>query len=137
MSIELKDPSLIKTQSYINGEWVDSGGSLEVRNPANGEIVATVGTVGAAETEQAIAAADAAMQDWQRRSAKERSDVLKAWYNLIMANQQDLAVLMTAEQGKVLAESSGEIARRGPPSSLLYWRSQLNSGLNRKKGSAR
>ncbi|MEM1112652.1 MAG: NAD-dependent succinate-semialdehyde dehydrogenase [Pseudomonadota bacterium] len=110
MSIQLNDPSLLKTRSYINGEWVDDGSSLEVRNPANGELIAAVGTVGAADTERAIAAADHAMQAWQARSAKERSDVLKRWYALMMENLEDLAIIMTTEQGKVIAESRGEIA---------------------------
>ena len=110
MSIQLKDPSLLKTQSYIDGQWVDSGGSLDVKNPSTGEVITSIGTVDAADTERAIASADRAMQVWKARPAKERSDTLRAWYNEVMANQEDLAVIMTAEQGKVLAESRGEIA---------------------------
>jgi succinate-semialdehyde dehydrogenase/glutarate-semialdehyde dehydrogenase len=110
MSLKLQDPNLLRTQSFINGQWLDNGGSLAVTNPATGALITEVGIVGAAETGQAIAAADAAMQGWKSRPAKERADILRRWYELIMANQEDLAVIMTAEQGKVLAESRGEIA---------------------------
>ncbi len=110
MSIQLSDPSLLRTQSFLAGQWVDGSGSLEVRNPATGEVIATIGTVGTAETEQAIAAADEAMQAWKARPAKERADTLRGWYNLIIENTEDLSIIMTAEQGKVLAESRGEIA---------------------------
>ena len=79
----------------------------DVTNPATGKLIARVGIVGAAETERAIAAADKAMQTWKARPAKERADILRQWYKLIMANQEDLAIIMTAEQGKVLAESRG------------------------------
>jgi succinate-semialdehyde dehydrogenase/glutarate-semialdehyde dehydrogenase len=110
MSLQLQDPTLLKTQSFINGQWLDNGGSLNVTNPATGELITEVGVVGAEETGRAIAAADAAMQGWKARPAKERADILRRWYELIMANQEDLAIMMTAEQGKVLAESRGEIA---------------------------
>jgi succinate-semialdehyde dehydrogenase/glutarate-semialdehyde dehydrogenase len=110
MTLQLQDPTLLKSQSYIDGEWLDNGSSLDVTNPATGELITRVGMVGADETSQAIAAADAAMQDWKARPAKERAVVLRRWYELIVANQEDLAIIMTAEQGKVLAESRGEIA---------------------------
>ncbi|MCP8688195.1 NAD-dependent succinate-semialdehyde dehydrogenase [Marinobacterium sedimentorum] len=112
MSIKLQDPGLLKTQAYINGQWVDAddGATFAVTNPANGEHLADVASVGAAETRRAIEAADLAMQDWKALPAKARSAVLRRWYELIMANQEDLALLMTLEQGKVLAESKGEIA---------------------------
>lgn len=110
MTLQLQDPTLLKSQSYIDGEWLDNGSSLDVTNPATGELITRVGTVGADETSQAIAAAEAAMQDWKALPAKERAVVLRRWYELIMANQEDLAIIMTAEQGKVLAESRGEIA---------------------------
>ncbi|NVK41806.1 MAG: NAD-dependent succinate-semialdehyde dehydrogenase [Oceanospirillaceae bacterium] len=112
MSIQLRDSSLLKTRAYINGQWVDadSGATFDVFNPANGEKIAEVASLGADETRRAIEAAEAAMQDWKARAAKERSAVLRRWYDLIMANQEDLAVLMTLEQGKVLGESRGEVA---------------------------
>jgi len=112
MSIKLNDPSLLKSQAYINGEWVngDSGETFDVFNPATGEKIASVASVGAAETRRAIETAQLAMQDWQARSAKERSVVLRKWFDLTMANQEDLAIIMTAEQGKVIAESRGEVA---------------------------
>ncbi len=112
MSIQLKDPSLLRTQAYINGCWVDGDGgeTFVVTNPATGEQLAEVASVGAEETRRAIEAAHTAMQSWKARSAKERSAVLRRWYELVLANQEDLAILMTAEQGKVLAESRGEVA---------------------------
>ena len=110
MSIQLSDMSLLKTRCYINGEWVEGTGNLDVFNPATGEVVATVETVGAEQTEAAVAAADKAMQSWKQRPAKERAQVLYKWYQLIMQNQEDLAIILTSEQGKSLAESRGEIA---------------------------
>ena len=120
MSIQLKDSSLLKTQAYINGAWVDGdeGTTFDVLNPANGERLASVASVGAAETRRAIEAAEAAMKSWRALPAKSRSDVLERWYDLMMANQEDLAVLMTAEQGKPLAESRGEV---GYGASFLKW----------------
>jgi succinate-semialdehyde dehydrogenase / glutarate-semialdehyde dehydrogenase len=112
MALSLSDPSLLKTQAYINGQWVDAadGETFPVTNPANGELVAKVAKVGAAETRQAIEAADSAMTDWKKMPAKARAGILRKWFDLTMANQEDLAIIMTAEQGKVLAESRGEIA---------------------------
>ena len=112
MSLSLSDPSLLKSQAYINGEWVDAdnGATFPVTNPANGELITEVAKLGAAETARAIAAADAAMQSWKKLPAKARAGILRKWYDLMMANQEDLAQIMTAEQGKVLAESRGEIA---------------------------
>ncbi|ANG63616.1 succinate-semialdehyde dehydrogenase (NADP(+)) [Marinobacterium aestuarii] len=112
MSITLQDPSLLQSQAYINGQWVDAddGATFTVTNPANGEHLADVASVGAAETRRAIEAAEVAMQDWKAQPAKTRSAVLRRWFELIMANQEDLALIMTLEQGKVLAESRGEIA---------------------------
>lgn len=108
----LKDPSLVKTQAYINGEWVDadSGETFAVTNPANGAHLADVASVGVAETRRAIEAAEVAMADWRALPAKARSEVLRRWYDLIMQNHEDLAVLMTLEQGKILFESRGEVA---------------------------
>ncbi|MBX5460654.1 MAG: NADP-dependent succinate-semialdehyde dehydrogenase [Steroidobacteraceae bacterium] len=110
--MELRDPSLLRQQSYIAGEWcnADSGATLDVRNPATGEKLGTVPKMGAAETRRAIEAAAAAMPAWARKTAKERALILRRWHDLMLANQEDLARIMTAEQGKPLAEARGEIA---------------------------
>ena len=110
--IKLNDMHLFREQDYIDGEWIDAvdGAVLEVNNPSTGDILGTVPAAGAEETRLAIDRANAAYADWRRRPAKERSAILIRWYELIMENQEDLAVLMTAEQGKPLAESMGEIA---------------------------
>ncbi|MFB9886894.1 NAD-dependent succinate-semialdehyde dehydrogenase [Balneatrix alpica] len=108
--MKLADTTLLRQQAYINGEWVDAAARLAVYNPANGEQLATVPDLGAAETEQAIAAANAAWPAWRSKTAKERAQLLKRWYQLIMENQEDLAQLMSAEQGKPLKESRGEVA---------------------------
>ena len=112
MTLSLSDPSLLKNQAYVDGQWIDadSGETFPVTNPANGELVAEVAKLGAAETARAIEAAERAMADWKKLAAKQRAGILRKWYDLLMANQEDLAVIMTAEQGKVLAESRGEIA---------------------------
>lgn len=116
--MQLTDQSLLKTQAYINGQWVDGSDTITVTNPANGELLAQVASVGAEQTEQAIAAAEVAQKLWAKRPAKERADILRSWYNLIMVNQEDLAIIMTVEQGKVLAESRGEI---GYAASFIEW----------------
>ena len=110
--IALGDPALFRRQCYVNGGWIDakSGGVLEVGNPATGEIIGTVPALGAEETRGAIEAADAAWPAWRSRPAKERANLMRRWFELMMAHQEDLAVLMTSEQGKPLAESRGEIA---------------------------
>ncbi len=110
--MKLKDGSLFRQQCYIDGAWVDadSGKTLEVTNPADGSVIGTVPMMEAAETRRAIEAAEAALPAWRSLLAKERSDILRRWYELIMAHQEDLAVLMTVEQGKPLSESQGEIA---------------------------
>ncbi|MEH6583317.1 MAG: NAD-dependent succinate-semialdehyde dehydrogenase [Halioglobus sp.] len=112
MSLNLSDPSLLKSQAYINGQWVnaDSGETFPVTNPVNGEVIIEVARLGASETAVAIAAAEEAMKEWRTRPAKARAQILRKWYDLMMANQEDLAIIMTAEQGKPLAESRGEIA---------------------------
>jgi len=112
MTLPLNDPSLLKTSAYIDGQWTDaaSGATFTVANPATGEAIADVARVGAAETRQAIEAAERAMADWKAKPAKARAQILRKWYDLMMANQEDLAIIMTAEQGKVLAESRGEVA---------------------------
>ena len=107
----LKDPSLLRTQAYINGEWVDAddGATFDVRNPANQEVIATIASVGAVETRRAIEAAEVAQRDWAARSAMDRSAILRRWNDLLLENLEDLAILMTLEQGKVLAEARAEI----------------------------
>jgi succinate-semialdehyde dehydrogenase/glutarate-semialdehyde dehydrogenase len=112
MQLSLSDPSLLKNQAYVNGQWIDAdnGARFAVTNPANGEVVTEVAKVGAAETARAISAANTAMTEWARKPAKARAGILRKWFDLMMENQEDLAIIMTAEQGKVLAESRGEIA---------------------------
>jgi succinate-semialdehyde dehydrogenase/glutarate-semialdehyde dehydrogenase len=110
--MKLKDPTLLRQQCYVNGAWIDAAGGakLPVTNPATGEQLGTVPAINAAGTEAAITAAHKAFPAWAAKTAKERAVILRRWYELIMANQEDLAVLMTAEQGKPLAESRSEIA---------------------------
>jgi succinate-semialdehyde dehydrogenase/glutarate-semialdehyde dehydrogenase len=107
----LKDPTLLRTQAYINGEWVDadSGETFPVRNPATQEVIAEVASVAGAETRRAIEAAEVAQKAWAARTPMERSAILRKWNDLILENVEDLAIIMTQEQGKVLAESRGEI----------------------------
>ena len=109
--MKLKDSSLFRQRCYVNGAWVDagSGAKIPVTNPATGEQLGSVPSIDAKGTEAAVAAAHAAFPAWAAKTAKERATVLRRWYELIMANAEDLAVLMTAEQGKPLAESRGEI----------------------------
>ncbi|MBP2291754.1 NAD-dependent succinate-semialdehyde dehydrogenase [Azospirillum rugosum] len=109
--LSLTDKSLLQTQAYVNGTWRNafSGKTFPVTNPATGEELAQVADVGAEETRQAINAADAALPAWRAKTAKERAVILRRWYELILAAQEDLAVLMTAEQGKPLAEARGEV----------------------------
>ena len=111
-ALSLKDPSLFRQQCYINGEWVDadSGKTIDVTNPATGEVLGAIPNMGATETRRAIEAADAAWAGWRKKTAKERANVLRKLFNLMMENQEDLAILMTAEQGKPMAESKGEVA---------------------------
>ncbi|HEX7403624.1 MAG TPA: NAD-dependent succinate-semialdehyde dehydrogenase, partial [Usitatibacter sp.] len=107
----LKDPRLFRESAYIDGAWVDadSRARFEVDNPATGAIVGHVPNMGTAETKRAIAAAEAALPAWRALPAKERSRVLRKWFDLIVANADDLALLLTTEQGKPLAEAKGEI----------------------------
>jgi succinate-semialdehyde dehydrogenase/glutarate-semialdehyde dehydrogenase len=110
--MKLKDPTLLKTQAYVDGAWIDAdnGKLLAVTNPATGETVAEVARCGAGETRRAIEAAEKAQVAWRERTAKERADLLRRWFDLMMANQEDLAQILTAEQGKPLFEARGEIA---------------------------
>jgi len=110
--MKLHDEKLFRQHCYIDGEWVDaiSRATIRVTNPANGEVIGTVPKMGAEETRRAIEAADRALPAWRAKTAKERAQILRRWFDLLMANQEDLAALMTAEQGKPLAEAKGEIA---------------------------
>ncbi|MEZ5513391.1 MAG: NAD-dependent succinate-semialdehyde dehydrogenase [Steroidobacteraceae bacterium] len=109
--MKLQDASLHKRECLIGKDWLpaDSGATASVRNPATGKNIGTVPMAGAAETRRAIAAAHAAFPAWAKKTAKERASILRRWYDLMLLNQDDLATLMTAEQGKPLAESKGEI----------------------------
>src|SRR6266852_3653732 len=111
-ALNLKDPSLFRQQCYVDGKWADadSGKSIPVNNPATGEILGTVPNMGAAETRRAIEAANAAFPAWRAKTAKERANILRKWFDLMMANQEDLAKILTAEQGKPLAEARTEIS---------------------------
>jgi succinate-semialdehyde dehydrogenase/glutarate-semialdehyde dehydrogenase len=110
--LQLKDPSLLRQQAYIAGEWCDanSGATVEVRNPATGDKLGTVPHMGADETRRAIDAANAAWPAWRKKTARERAAILRKWSDLMLENADDLALLMTVEQGKPLAESKGEIS---------------------------
>ncbi|WP_051608881.1 NADP-dependent succinate-semialdehyde dehydrogenase [Fodinicurvata fenggangensis] len=109
---QLKDAKLFRQEAYINGEWVgaDSGATNEVSNPATSDVLGTIPNMGANETRRAIEAANKAWPAWRAKTAKERAVILRKWYDLVMENQEDLAILMTVEQGKPLAEARGEIA---------------------------
>ena len=110
--LKLNDPKLHRHQCYINGVWIDADNreTIAIANPASGAGLGTIPKMGAAETRRAIAAAHAAQPAWRARTAGERARVLRKWFELIMSNQEDLALLMTSEQGKPLAEARGEIA---------------------------
>jgi len=110
--LRLKDPALLKQKCYLNGQWLaaDNGAVIDVTNPATGEKLGTIPSMGTDETRRAIEAASNLLSTWQAVTARERSDILHRWFDLIMANQEDLAIIMTAEQGKPLAESMAEIA---------------------------
>jgi succinate-semialdehyde dehydrogenase/glutarate-semialdehyde dehydrogenase len=110
--MQLTDLNLLRHQAYVDGQWIeaDDKARFAVTNPANGELIAEVAALGKAETARAIDAAEAAWPAWRDKTAKERSAVLRNWFELIMANQEDLARLLSWEQGKPLTESRGEIA---------------------------
>jgi succinate-semialdehyde dehydrogenase/glutarate-semialdehyde dehydrogenase len=110
--LTLKDPSLFKQQAYINGQWCDaeSGEKIAVSNPATGDILGHVPKMGAMEAKRAIADANAAWKPWRAMLAKDRAAILRRWHGLMLENCEDLAIIMTAEQGKSLTEARGEIA---------------------------
>ena len=109
--LQLKDPTLLRHQAYLNGAWVDADGgqTINVSNPATGEHIGTVPLMGAAETRRAIEAANAAWPAWRKKTAKERASVLRRGHDLILENADDLALIMTTEQGKPLPEAKGEV----------------------------
>jgi len=109
-ALPLKDPKLFRTQCYIDGEWTGNSNTLSVVNPATGSVLGTVPRLGAEEARRAIDAAERAWPAWRAQAAKERAAILRKWFELMMANQEDLAQILTAEQGKPLAEARGEIA---------------------------
>ena len=106
----LKDPSLFKTDGLVNGQWLPGASRFDVLDPATGVKLAAVANLGPADAEAAITAANAAWPAWRSKTAKERSIILRKWFDLLMANQEDLGRLMTAEQGKPFAEAKGEVA---------------------------
>jgi len=118
--LDLKRPDLLRQQCYINGKWhdADSGETIAVTNPATGAQLATIPKMGAEETRRAIEAANEAWPAWRAKTAKERANILRRWFDLMLANTDDLALIMTAEQGKPLTESRGEIAYAA---SYLEW----------------
>jgi succinate-semialdehyde dehydrogenase/glutarate-semialdehyde dehydrogenase len=111
LASRLKDPELLATRAYLAGEWVDAQGgrTFAVQNPARGDVIAEVADIGRAQLRHAIAAAEAAQKAWAARTAKERANILRKWFDLMVANADDLATILTAEQGKPLAEARGEI----------------------------
>ena len=111
-ALPLKDPKLFREQCYVDGQWLDSSSkkSFAVKNPASGGVLGQVPDMGAAETRRAIEAAERAWPAWRAKTAKERAVILRKWFELMMANQEDLAQILTAEQGKPLTEARGEIA---------------------------
>ena len=116
----LKDPSLLAEKAYVAGEWIeaDDGSSFAVTNPARGDVIARVPNLGRAETARAIAAAAVAQKEWAGRTGKERAAVLRTWFDLMMANQDDLGTILCAEMGKPLAEAKGEV---GYGASFIEW----------------
>lgn len=116
--MKLSNPDLLKTDSFINGKWTASQKKFDVTDPASGEVIASCSDAGKDETKSAIDAANAALKDWMGRPAKERSAILRKWNDLILENQDDLAMILTREQGKPLAEAKGEI-RYG--ASFIEW----------------
>ena len=119
-SLKLKDPTLFREACCIDGKWLtaDSNQTIEVTNPASGEVLGTIPKMGADETRRAIDAANAAYPAWRAKTAKERASILRKWFDLMMENQEDLAKMMTAEQGKPFKESMGEIVYAA---SLIEW----------------
>ena len=116
----LTNSSLLKKHGYVNGKWVgdDAKSRFDVTNAYSNEVISTLPDMGKKETDEAIDAANNAWPEWRSRTAKERAIILKKWFDLIMMNQEDLAILMTAEQGKPIAEARGEV---GYGASFIEW----------------
>ena len=114
----LSNPKLLKTSNYVDGKWINSDKKYKVYNPANGDVIAECDDAGKDETRQAIDAANMALKDWSALPAKVRSGILRKWNDLILKNADDLAMILTMEQGKPLAEAKGEI-RYG--ASFIEW----------------
>ena len=123
----LKDPSLLKTDALINGQWLKGASRFDVLDPATGQKLADVANLTAADAQAAIAAANAAWPAWKAKTAKERSTILRKWFDLLMANQEDLGRILTAEQGKPFAEAKGEIAYGA---SFVEWFAEEAKRLN-------
>ncbi|MFM0305224.1 NADP-dependent succinate-semialdehyde dehydrogenase [Paraburkholderia sediminicola] len=128
-TLVLKDPTLLKTKSYIAGEWqsADDGATFEVKNPATGETIATVPRMGTNETRRAIDTANAAWPAWRATTAKHRATILRKWHDLMLENADDLAKILTTEQGKPLAEAKGEILYAA---SFLEWFAEEGKRVN-------
>jgi succinate-semialdehyde dehydrogenase/glutarate-semialdehyde dehydrogenase len=128
-TLTLKDPSLLKTHAYIAGEWqgADDGATFEVKNPATGEVIATVPRMGTEETRRAIDTANAAWPAWRATTAKQRAVILRKWHDLMIENADDLATILTTEQGKPLAEAKGEIQYAA---SFLEWFAEEGKRVN-------
>ena len=123
----LNDSSLLRSDAYINGQWIESQNHFAVADPGNGQLLGNVADMGAAETRLAIDAAEAAFPAWRAQSAKTRSAILRKWYDLIQAAKEDLATLITAEGGKVYTESLGEVAYAA---SFVEWFSEQARRVN-------
>lgn len=129
--MQLNDPTLFRQQALINGRWRDASSkeTLAVTNPANGQQLGSVPKMGAAETREAIDAAAGALPAWRALTAKERSAILRRWFELMMEHQDDLARLMTLEQGKPLAEAKVKLATPPPLSSGLPKRASASTAI--------
>jgi succinate-semialdehyde dehydrogenase/glutarate-semialdehyde dehydrogenase len=129
MPLNLKDPTLLKTKAYLSGEWqhADDTTTLEVKNPATGETIAKIPRMGASETKRAIDHANAAWPAWRNTTAKQRSVILRKWHDLMLENADDLATILTTEQGKPLAEAKGEILYAA---SFLEWFAEEGKRVN-------
>jgi succinate-semialdehyde dehydrogenase/glutarate-semialdehyde dehydrogenase len=127
--LQLKDPSLLRQQAYLNGQWCDAddGSTFSVTNPATGEVIGTVPKMGAVETRRAIEGAHAAWAEWRKKTAKERSIILRKWNDLMLANVDDLGLIMTSEQGKPLTEAKGEVAYAA---SFIEWFAEEGKRIN-------
>ena len=125
---QLRDRSLLKTDAFVGGKWVDTGSTFSVLDPASGDVLCEVAACGPKEVEAAVAAADAAQKQWAKTTGKHRAGILRRWFDLMVANQEDLSLLLTLEAGKPLAEAKGEIAYAA---SFFEWCGQNHSAAPR------